>query len=77
DAKRVPTGDLGHAVSRFHVICGDSRWPTSIQQYQRDVAVDRVRYPMLIASSPLRCAPDCLPGMAARSERSERRDPGD
>ncbi|MEU3711895.1 alpha/beta hydrolase [Streptomyces catenulae] len=28
------------------VICGDSRWPTSVATYQRHVAVDRVRYPM-------------------------------
>lgn len=28
------------------VTCGDSRWPTSVATYQRNVAVDRVRYPM-------------------------------
>ncbi|MFJ9211317.1 alpha/beta hydrolase [Streptomyces sp. NPDC102264] len=47
-----PVPDLDNSMSsRFHVICGDSRWPTSIQQYQRDIAVDRVRYPMLGAST--------------------------
>ncbi|WP_411145693.1 alpha/beta hydrolase [Streptomyces sp. x-80] len=28
------------------VICGDSRWPTSLATYQHNVAVDRVRHPM-------------------------------
>ncbi|BCJ33914.1 alpha/beta hydrolase [Actinocatenispora thailandica] len=28
------------------VICGDSRWPRSVATYQRNVALDRVRYPM-------------------------------
>ncbi|WP_424186852.1 alpha/beta hydrolase [Actinokineospora sp. G85] len=47
-----PRGDPGNPfASRLHVICGDSRWPTSIQSYQRDVAVDRVRYPMLGAAA--------------------------
>ncbi|WP_329071960.1 alpha/beta hydrolase [Streptomyces sp. NBC_01429] len=32
---------------RLAVICGDSRWPRSVRTYQRHVAVDRLRYPML------------------------------
>ncbi|GAB3573287.1 alpha/beta hydrolase [Amycolatopsis endophytica] len=28
------------------VACGDSRWPTSVRTYQRNVAADRLRYPM-------------------------------
>ncbi|EXU65306.1 hydrolase [Streptomyces sp. PRh5] len=33
-------------AARFHVICGDSRRPGTVRKYQRDVAVDRLRYPM-------------------------------
>jgi hypothetical protein len=36
---------------RLYVICADSRWPDTIREYQRNVAVDRVRYPMLGAST--------------------------
>jgi hypothetical protein len=28
------------------VLCGDVAWPTSIAKYQRDVAIDRQRYPL-------------------------------
>ncbi len=38
-------------ASRFYVICGDSRWPSDIRDYQRAVAADRARYPMLGGSS--------------------------
>ncbi|MFJ6987277.1 MULTISPECIES: alpha/beta hydrolase [unclassified Streptomyces] len=38
-------------AARFYTICNDSRWPTTIGSYQRDVAVDRVRYPMLGGST--------------------------
>ncbi|MFC5214112.1 alpha/beta hydrolase [Streptomyces coerulescens] len=34
-------------ASHLHVICGDSRWPTKVRDYQRNAAVDRLRYPML------------------------------
>ncbi len=30
----------------FAVICGDSRWPTSVHTYQANVAIDRIRYPL-------------------------------
>ncbi|MFF4752093.1 alpha/beta hydrolase [Streptomyces sp. NPDC002514] len=44
----LPPTDLDNAMSsRFYVICGDSRWPQSVRTYRRDVAVDRLRYPML------------------------------
>jgi hypothetical protein len=33
------------------VVCGDSRWPTSVATYERNVAVDRVRYPMFGAAA--------------------------
>lgn len=37
--------------SRFYVVCGDTRWPTEVREYQRNVEVDRLRYPMLGASA--------------------------
>jgi pimeloyl-ACP methyl ester carboxylesterase len=36
----------GFAVGYLGVVCNDSAWPTSVRTYQRDVAVDRIRYPM-------------------------------
>ncbi|UOX85883.1 alpha/beta hydrolase [Amycolatopsis sp. FBCC-B4732] len=44
------TGVENLLASRFAVICGDSAWPRSIASYQLDVAIDRVRYPMLGAA---------------------------
>lgn len=32
---------------RFAVVCGDTRWPGTVREYQRNVSVDRLRYPML------------------------------
>ncbi|WP_290056597.1 alpha/beta hydrolase [Amycolatopsis solani] len=46
-----PTGVENLLASRFAVICGDSAWPRSIASYQVDVAVDRIRYPLLGAAS--------------------------
>ncbi|WP_199440836.1 alpha/beta hydrolase [Umezawaea beigongshangensis] len=47
----LPGVDLENLVSsRLHVICADSRWPTSVETYQRNVAVDRVRYPLFGAA---------------------------
>ncbi|ATE54701.1 alpha/beta hydrolase [Actinosynnema pretiosum] len=34
-------------AARFPVVCGDTRWPSSVRTYQRNAAVDRVRHPML------------------------------
>ncbi|MGW4527706.1 alpha/beta hydrolase [Amycolatopsis sp. NPDC004378] len=34
------------AAGYLAVVCGDSRWPRGVGAYQRNVAVDRVRYPM-------------------------------
>ncbi|ANZ41754.1 hydrolase [Lentzea guizhouensis] len=43
-----PVTDRDNSMSaRLHVICADSRWPDSVRDYQRAVAVDRLRYPML------------------------------
>jgi pimeloyl-ACP methyl ester carboxylesterase len=36
----------GFTVGYLSVICNDSQWPTSVRDYQRDVAADRARYPM-------------------------------
>lgn len=45
-------GDMENFMAaRFYVICGDSRWPGTVREYQRDVAVDRLRYPMLGGSA--------------------------
>ncbi|MEU9186891.1 alpha/beta hydrolase [Streptomyces sp. NPDC048484] len=38
-------------AARFYVICGDSRWPETVREYQRNVAVDRLKYPMLGGST--------------------------
>ncbi len=38
-------------AGRLHVICGDSEWPSSVRTYERNVAVDRVRYPMFGAAA--------------------------
>ncbi|GAA1090653.1 MULTISPECIES: alpha/beta hydrolase [Streptomyces violaceusniger group] len=46
------TEDMENLMSaRFAVICGDSRWPETVREYQRNVAVDRLKYPMLGAST--------------------------
>lgn len=47
-----PAGDYDNLMaSRFYVICGDSRWPGKVRDYQRSAAVDRLRYPMLGGST--------------------------
>ncbi|MFD5037137.1 alpha/beta hydrolase [Streptomyces sp. NPDC087894] len=38
-------------AARWYVICGDTRWPGTVREYQRNVVVDRVRYPMLGGSA--------------------------
>ncbi|MDX3853098.1 alpha/beta hydrolase [Streptomyces sp. AK02-01A] len=44
----TPVADLDNSVSsRLYTLCADSRWPRSIGAYQRAVAFDGVRYPML------------------------------
>ena len=43
----LPVTDRDNSMSaRLYVICGDSRWPSSVRDYQRAVAVDREEYPM-------------------------------
>ncbi|MFH8492997.1 alpha/beta hydrolase [Streptomyces coeruleorubidus] len=37
--------------ARFSVMCGDNRWPETVREYQRNVAVDRLEYPMLGGST--------------------------
>ncbi len=47
-----PGLDPDNAISgRLYTICNDARWPTSVGTYQRNVAVDRLRYPMFGAAS--------------------------
>ncbi|MEU6713981.1 alpha/beta hydrolase [Nonomuraea sp. NPDC046802] len=36
--------------SQLHVICNDSDWPESVRTYQRNVEIDRIRYPMFGAA---------------------------
>ncbi|MFI6699142.1 alpha/beta hydrolase [Streptomyces sp. NPDC050509] len=38
-------------ASRHYVVCGDSRWPGTVREYRKNVAIDRVRYPMLGGST--------------------------
>ncbi|MEW2401038.1 alpha/beta hydrolase [Streptomyces sp. NPDC046862] len=46
-----PTITENFMASRLYVACGDSRWPGTVREYQRNVAVDRLKYPMLGAST--------------------------
>ncbi|NKE59618.1 alpha/beta hydrolase [Lentzea sp. PSKA42] len=47
-----PAPDPDNAISsRLYTVCNDSRWPTSVSTYQRNVAIDRVRYPMFGAAA--------------------------
>lgn len=47
----LPAGLENLLASRFAVVCGDSRWPGTVREYQRNVAVDRLKYPMLGGST--------------------------
>ncbi|ONK14381.1 alpha/beta hydrolase [Streptomyces sp. MP131-18] len=42
-----PADPENSMAARLYVICSDSRWPGTVQEYQRNVAADRQRYPML------------------------------
>jgi pimeloyl-ACP methyl ester carboxylesterase len=43
--------DLENLTSaQLHVVCNDNDWPESVRVYQRNVAADRVRYPMFGAA---------------------------
>ncbi|PSM44662.1 hydrolase [Streptomyces dioscori] len=47
-----PPAELENLMaSRFAVVCGDTRWPGTVREYQRNVAVDRLKYPMLGGST--------------------------
>ncbi|MBB4686819.1 alpha/beta hydrolase [Amycolatopsis jiangsuensis] len=47
-----PSTDHDNTMSaRLYVVCGDSRWPDSVGDYQHATAVDRVKYPMLGGST--------------------------
>ncbi len=45
-AAGADAGSDNFAASYLAVVCGDSRWPEAVGTYQRNVAIDRVRYPM-------------------------------
>ncbi|MGC4938635.1 alpha/beta hydrolase [Kribbella sp. DT2] len=45
------TGDDNAMAARLYVACTDSRWPTSVREYQRNVAIDRIKHPMLGAAA--------------------------
>ncbi|MGW2210721.1 alpha/beta hydrolase [Streptomyces sp. NPDC001781] len=47
----LPENIENSMASRFSVICGDTRWPGRVHDYQRNVAVDRLKYPMLGGST--------------------------
>ncbi|RJQ75480.1 alpha/beta hydrolase [Pseudonocardiaceae bacterium YIM PH 21723] len=38
--------DDNYLASQLTVICNDSRWPSTVDTYQRNVAIERIRYPM-------------------------------
>jgi pimeloyl-ACP methyl ester carboxylesterase len=49
-AQAVP--DVENVLSaQLQVVCNDNDWPGSVRTYQRNVAVDRIRYPMLGAAA--------------------------
>ncbi|MFD7074523.1 alpha/beta hydrolase [Nocardioides sp. NPDC059952] len=44
-------GDVDNLISgRYYMICNDARWPKSVSTYQRNVAVDRIRFPLFGAA---------------------------
>jgi pimeloyl-ACP methyl ester carboxylesterase len=45
-----PTGAENLIAGRYLMICNDSRWPKSVGTYQRNVAVDRIKYPLFGAA---------------------------
>ncbi|MFE4540487.1 alpha/beta hydrolase [Streptomyces scopuliridis] len=47
----LPENIENSLASRLSVICGDTRWPGTVRDYQRNVAVDRLKYPMLGGST--------------------------
>ncbi|MEU8631917.1 alpha/beta hydrolase [Amycolatopsis sp. NPDC048633] len=47
----VPAGAENLLSARFAVLCGDTAWPRSVAGYQVDVAVDRIRYPLIGAAT--------------------------
>ncbi|MFJ9890708.1 alpha/beta hydrolase [Streptomyces sp. NPDC091287] len=51
-ASPPPPANLENLLAaRHYVICNDSPWPGTVREYQRNVAVDRLRYPMIGAST--------------------------
>ncbi|TCC06250.1 alpha/beta hydrolase [Kribbella soli] len=49
-AKATAAGVDNLISARYYMICNDSHWPTSLQSYQRNVAIDRIRHPLFGAA---------------------------
>jgi pimeloyl-ACP methyl ester carboxylesterase len=47
----VPPDIENELAAQLHIVCNDNNWPESVRTYQHNVAVDRVRYPMLGAAA--------------------------
>ncbi|GAB2627372.1 alpha/beta hydrolase [Paractinoplanes abujensis] len=45
------TADDNKFSSHMHVLCGDSQWPRNLRTYQREVARQRIKYPLLGAAA--------------------------
>lgn len=46
-----PSSTDNYLASQLHLLCNDSRWPTSLQTYQDNVVTDRATYPMFGAAT--------------------------
>lgn len=57
-AAEPPAALDNRASAQLGVVCNDAEWPSSMKRYQRDVARDRERFPMLgaMAAMPWACA---------------------
>lgn len=43
----IPQVTENFMAARWHVVCGDSRWPQTAREYRRNIVADRLRFPML------------------------------
>ncbi|GAA1594228.1 alpha/beta hydrolase [Kribbella hippodromi] len=51
ETAKAKAGSVDNLISaRYYMICNDSHWPTSLNSYQRNVAIDRVRHPLFGAA---------------------------
>ncbi|MGD6748099.1 alpha/beta hydrolase [Streptomyces sp. BH106] len=47
----APSAPENLMAAWLHVLCNDTRWPRQVRDYQRDAALDRLRYPMVGGST--------------------------